>query len=345
MRRGLRRQPTHRLMPPNACSVASDPGDDATLLSVAIESLASYRRCCDRLTSAWPEFLAKRDDRLAQQRRFGIASEKVAENILEDLFTTVLDWSLTEVNNQVAYADLVLTRLGIKHLIVEVKRPGALAWNAHAVDVALVQARRYADEQRVRSIAVSDGVMLYACDHLPSGKRDRVFVRLDQVDAPMDLWWLSVDGIYRPRANSSGADLVLLPPATGDAQTSVPDARPTALHPKYKLPSWCFAYVGNSADAKTWHLPYLLADGRPDLARLPKAIQSILSNYRGAHVSSVPEIAIPDVLVTLAHAAHSVGKLPSVGPTQVSAYRQLQEALEQLDRLREVLEGPPGQSD
>jgi hypothetical protein len=304
-------------------------------------SLASYRRCCERLTAAWPEFHAKRDDRLAQQRRFGSASEKVAENILEDLFTSVLDWSLTEVNNQVDYADLVLTRLGIKHLIVEVKRPGALAWNAHAVDVALAQARRYADEQRVRSVAVSDGVMLYACDHLPGGERDRVFVRLDQVDAPLDLWWLSVDGIYRPRVDTSGADLTLLPAATEEVPTAGPEDVLALLHPKYRLPAWCFAFVGNGADTKTWHLPYLLSDGQPDLARLPKAIQAILSNYRGAHVSSVPEVAIPDVLVTLAKAAHSVGKLPSVGPTQVSAYRQLQEALEQLDRLEEVLQAQP----
>ncbi len=47
----------------------------------------------------------------------------MAEDILEDLFTTVLDWPLTDLNNQVRYADPVLTRLGIKHLIVEVKRP------------------------------------------------------------------------------------------------------------------------------------------------------------------------------------------------------------------------------
>ena len=122
-------------------------------------SLASCRRCCDRLTAAWPGFLAKREERLAQQRRFGTAAEKVAENILEDLFTMVLDWHLSEVNNQVSYTDLVLTRLGVKHLIVEVKQPGALVWNERAVNRALEQAHRYADEQKVHSIAVSDGIM------------------------------------------------------------------------------------------------------------------------------------------------------------------------------------------
>ena len=115
-------------------------------------ALASYRHCCERLTSEWRAFGAKRQERLAQERRFGAASEKVAENILEDLFTAVLDWSLADYNNQVSYADIVLTRLGIKHLIVEVKRPGALAWNQRSVDTALVQAHRYADEQKVHSV-------------------------------------------------------------------------------------------------------------------------------------------------------------------------------------------------
>jgi hypothetical protein len=31
------------------------------------------------------------------------------------------------------YADLLITRLGIKHLIIETKRRGALAWSERAV--------------------------------------------------------------------------------------------------------------------------------------------------------------------------------------------------------------------
>ena len=155
---------------------------------MTVTSLASYRRCCDQLTAAWQAFLAKREARLAQQRRFGTAAEKVAGNILEDLFTMVLDWHLSEVNNQVSYADLVLTRLGVRHPIVEVRRPGALAWNERAVNRALEQANRYADEQRVHSVAVSDGIMLYARDHVPGGQSlDRVFVHLDQPEPPLDL--------------------------------------------------------------------------------------------------------------------------------------------------------------
>ena len=286
--------------------------------------------------AAWPAFQVRRTERLTQQRRFGTAAEKVAENILEDLFTMVLDWPLADVNNQVGYADLVLTRLGIKHLIVEVKRPGALAWNERSVGLALAQAGRYADEQKVHSIAVSDGTMLYARDLIAGGHRDRAFVRLDEATAPQDLWWLSADGIYRPREDPGGSRLSLLPPVTGNAPGDAGTAEDLVLS-KYHLPARCFAYVGNAADPKSWHLPYLRADGTPDLARLPKAIQAILSNYRGAHVSTIPETAIPEVLVTLARTAYSVGKFPATSPGAATAYIRLQEALEQLGRLTDAL--------
>jgi hypothetical protein len=265
----------------------------------------------------------------------------VAENILEDLFTMVLDWPLTDINNQVDYADLILTRMGIKLLIVEVKRPGALAWNERSVSLALEQAHRYADEQKVRSIAVSDGVMLYACDLIPGGHRDRAFVRLDGVEAPLDLWWLSVDGIYRPRADPAGARLRLVPQAENQTPFPADAGQPAVVHPRYHRPARCFAYVGNAADPGTWHLPYLLAAGTPDMARLPKAIQAILSNYRGAHVSAVPENAIPEVLVTLARAAHAAGKFPATGPGSARVYQQLQEALDQLGRLDDVISPEP----
>jgi hypothetical protein len=55
------------------------------------------------MTRAWADFQAKRWERLAQQARLGTAAEKVAENILEDLFTMVLDWRLSEVNNRVGW--------------------------------------------------------------------------------------------------------------------------------------------------------------------------------------------------------------------------------------------------
>jgi hypothetical protein len=181
--------------------------------------------------------------------------------------------------------------------------------------------------------------MLYARDIIPGGYRDRLFVRLDEPQVPDDLWWLSVDGIYRPREDPDGACLRLLPTITDSA--IVPEgAEAGPVHPKYKLPVTCFAYVGSAAEPKTWRLPYLLADGSPDLARLPKAIQAILSNYRGARLSTVPEPAIPEVLVTLGRTAQRLGKLPATGSSTAPVYLQLQDALEQLGRLTDVIPEP-----
>jgi hypothetical protein len=42
----------------------------------------------------------------------------------------------------------MLSHLGIKHVLVEVKPPGALAWSRNVVDAALVQACSYARRQR-----------------------------------------------------------------------------------------------------------------------------------------------------------------------------------------------------
>jgi hypothetical protein len=117
-----------------------------------ITDLTAYRRCVERIQANWAPFQQKRKERLAQQERYGVAAEKVAENILEDLFTELLDWPVSGLSNQVGYADLVLTNLGAKYLVIEVKRPGALAWNRHAVDKALEQVRRYAAEQKVKLI-------------------------------------------------------------------------------------------------------------------------------------------------------------------------------------------------
>ena len=73
--------------------------------------LASYRRCIERISGAWPAFSTQRSERL-RQGLFGPPVEKVAENILEDLFTRVLDWNLSDVNLQVGRADIVLSNSG-----------------------------------------------------------------------------------------------------------------------------------------------------------------------------------------------------------------------------------------
>jgi len=297
--------------------------------------LAVYRRCVQRIRLRWPEFQGRRLERLRERERFGHAAERATESILEDLFTGVLDWSIGDVNHQVGYADLLLTRLGIGYLILEAKRPGALAWNRRAVEAALEQARRYADEQRVRSLAVSDGHMLYAADVAQGGLRDRVYVPLVHDEPQEALWWLSVHGIYRPAPGGAGL-LLPLERETGVDEALAGEGGESILHPKYRLPPSCFAYVGHAGDPHTWRLPYRRADGSVDPKRLPKAVQAILSNYRGARVSGIPESAIADVLVRLGRAAASLGKMPPEATQPAPVYEQLAAALKQLDRLDEI---------
>jgi hypothetical protein len=73
----------------------------------------------------------------------------------------------------------------------------------------------------------------------------------------------------------------------------------------------------------------MLEDGSIDVKRLPKAVQAILSNYRGANVS-VPEKAIPDVLRRLAAAAEQLGRMPHQGET-AEVYEMLAQALKQVE--------------
>jgi hypothetical protein len=295
-------------------------------------SLASYQRCLERIRTGWPTFRANRTARLAEAERHGTAPEKVAENILEDLFTNVLDWTLDDLDHQVGYADLLLTQMAIKYLLVEVKRPGALVWNERAVRSALNQARRYADEQRVMSVAVSDGVMLYAGDIKAGNLIDRALVRLDGPEPDPGLWWLSVHGIYRPPpdGNRLGFDVPPVPVAAAAIASAAPGTD-VLLHPKYHLPESCFAYVGNASDPHTWKLPYRHADDSVDRKRLPKAVQAILSNYRGEKVEGIPYAAIAGVLRNLSEAARSVGRMPDQCATTAPVYQQLAEVLRQFD--------------
>ena len=208
---------------------------------------------------------------------------------MEDLFSEVLDWSLADLNHEIDYADMVITQQGIKTIIIEAKRPGLLAWHGRAIEDALAQSRRYADRQRVPHIVITDGVMLYAADVENGTVRDRAYVQLDLPEPPMDLWWVSVHGIYRPRPESRDVGWHLLPrepERMGHEPAGAAEDR--ILHSKYKIPATCFAYVGDASRPTTWKLPYRLADGSIDRARLPKAIQAILSNYRGAKVRHRP---------------------------------------------------------
>lgn len=295
--------------------------------------LASYRRCAARIEAAWPSFAEQRRRRL-RQGLFDAPVEKVAENIVEDLFTTVLDWSLDDVNLQINRADIVLSDNGYKRLVLEIKRPGSLIWRRHAIQTALDQGLRYASAQNVSAVAVSDGTMLYAADVAPDGgMNDRALVALDTSRPPADLWWVSVHGIYRPCPSPAGG---LAWPAPDGALPSQPAAADGLRDHRYNLQASCFAYVGDPGNTQTWKLPYLLQDGLPDTRRLPKAIQSLFSNYRGAQVKSVPREAVPDVLVRLAIAAATLRKLPCQCADPSPAYVQAHQALEQFGRLGDV---------
>ncbi len=312
----------------------------------APEKLASYQRCREQIGEAWEEFQGRRRERLQQRERYGHAAERVTENILEDLFTKVLDWPLADVNMQVGYADMLLTRLGVKHLIVEAKRPGALAGNPRAAEQALQQACGYAREQKVHNVAVSDGHVIYAAEVIHDtaadghgGLQPRCYATLDGEEpsrSAEELFWISRHGIYRPSQKRTQAPTL---PADWEGAFGAEGVLAVAeepLHPKYRLPARCFAYVGDEEDPKSWHLPFLYADGKVDTRRLPKAVQSILSNYRGATLTSVPEASIPDVLVRLGCAATTEDKMPNQCENAAAAYVQLAEALEQIGRAREV---------
>lgn len=295
-------------------------------------SLAAYRKLVEQARGRWPGFIARRRERLAQWQRHQRVAEKVAESILEDLFTGVLDWTLAELNHQLDYADMVISQLGVKRLLIEVKRPGALAWNRRAVDEALQQARRYADEQRVGAVAISDGLMLYAADLAGGGLRDRLYVSLQEPAFPVSLWWISRDGIYRPPVDAQAPPAEIEREPSGDGPAAGAEADGVLLHRKYGLPVTCFAYAGDASKTSTWKLPYLHRDGSVDEKRMPKAIQCLLTNFRGARVGGIPESAVPDTLVRLAQAAARLGKMPDQNPETADVYRQLADALRQLGR-------------
>jgi hypothetical protein len=176
--------------------------------------------------------------------------------------------------------------------------------------------------------------MLYAADAIAGGgMSDRALVALDTNMPPADLWWVSVHGIYRS-CPSRASDLAW--PAAHGAIPSQPAAADGLRDHRYHLPANCFAYVGDPGDPRTWKLPYLLEDGLPDTRRLPKAIQSLFSNYRGAQVKTVPRKAVPDILVRLATAAATLRKLPCQCADPSPAYVQAHQALQQFGRLAAV---------
>ena len=186
---------------------------------------------------------------------------------------------------QVGYADIAISNRLAKYMVIEVERPGSLIPGRRPLESALAQARRYAGAQKIPAVAATDGRYLYAADIGGGGLIDRVMVDLSSPEAPVELWNVSVHGIYRAPCDPVGGVLML--PEVSDAVRQNPAA--VLLHPQYKLPAQCFAHVPDASQPGTWKLPYRLADGAVDFKRLPKAIQAILGNYRGARVGGIPE--------------------------------------------------------
>src|SRR5262249_52959805 len=237
--------------------------------------------------------------------------------------TTVLDWTTEQVRLQEHRVDLMLTRGGLKYLVVEVKRPGSFDGRG-AVLRALAQARGYATSLQVPRVAVSDGGIFEAYDVASDELRPRALVHLAAPEPADDLWWLSTRGIYRT------------PPPQGRTIGNPDLADDSVLHPRYRLPARCFGYVGDPVRPATWKLPYLLADGTVDARRLPKAIGAVIRDYRSQQVKGLPEEQTPQVLVRLAPAAVRTGRLPPHAPPPADIYLALLDQLNQLGRTADV---------
>lgn len=305
------------------------------MTDASYQNLSTYKQHVERVEETWSEFLTRRKDMLAQAGRFGAVPEKATETIIGSLLTEVLDWTTRDLNWQLDYADLVITRNYCKHLLVETKRPGALHTNRDAIIQAFGQAHRYADEQHVTTIAVSDGHLLRAADITDGGLKSRCVTDLASSAPPVDsLWWISVHGIYRePLSTISGDPYQTLERSQSNEDGfREPESVSTEelLHHKYKLPARCFAYVPDANNPSGWKLPYRLDNNEPDSRRLSMAIQSLLSNYRGAQVGGIPDEAIPAVMRRLEVAARELGKMPDQLATTANAYKNLAAALEQL---------------
>jgi len=300
-----------------------------------ISKLAQFRNFISHAETTWPAFQALRAERLTQAQRNGGAAEKVAEDILGDFFTTALDWGVSDLNHQVGRADLILTRSGIKRLLIEAKRPGLLMNPGNKIfRDALEQAHRYADEQHVRTIAVSDGNIFHAFDIVNGGLEERVQLRLDSAEFLPDSWWISKEGVDRP------AEILVQNESANEEDTGVivssDEMGEVVLHKKYGVPSNCFAYVPDASNPSTWKLPCWRVYGEEvDTGRLPGAIRAVVTNYRGAR-ATVPEESVSDVLVRLGKAAAKARKLPGQDPNPKDSYRQLYQALEQFGRLGDL---------
>jgi hypothetical protein len=133
-------------------------------------------------------------------------------------------------------------------------------------------------------------------------------------------------GIYHPHRQESGEGPTI--PASAPQWMPVLANR-RLLHLKCQLPAICFAYVGDANAPRAWKLPYLQADGSADAKRLPKAIQALSSNNRGAKANGIPENAVLNISLRVARVAAREGRLPHQCANPSATYVQLVEVLRQ----------------
>jgi hypothetical protein len=194
---------------------------------------------------------------------------------------------------------------------------------------------------------VSDGTLFYAADIVSGGLKHRARLRLDHPTPCLDAFWVSVDDIYRvpeKRTEDPIPEPAIAAAASAETVQGVivaAEAYAPLLHPKYKRPAECFAYVGDARNPHTWKLPYRLPNGMVDTKHLTGAIRSVISNYRGARVQ-IPEQAVPDVLMRLGKAVAEIGKMPGQASNPPQTYQQLYDVLRQIDRLKEIFSSHPG---
>ncbi|WP_414039289.1 hypothetical protein ACJU26_08660 [Acidithiobacillus sp. M4-SHS-6] len=258
---------------------------------------------------------------------FGTNSEKVAENILGYFFHQVLGWPVSSLVWQVNRADLILTHRMRKYCIVEVKKPGQLA-SRRAFRKALAQGIGYAKKERVSKVAISDGTRLYAADIHQFGHTTRLWTRLDTVvPDEHQLWRLNFSGIRQDDFGDTQEDLVFPEDYFDIIDTDYWDEDILTLK---GLPSWCFAYVGNPEDTRTWKFPYLTVHGEVDRIRLPKVVSALVSLYQGRKKPEIPVEALPSVYRILWNAVQAVDKVPGLENPVPPIYWQFLDVIKRL---------------
>lgn len=295
-------------------------------------SLTAHHRFQKHLHSAWPGFLARRAERL-RGLESGHEGEAVTKHIIEDLFTHVLGFSQADLVQQSPGPSstprpcLIITRLGLNSMVLQALPPHTLSGFGASVRAVLSQSHRCVSAQVILALGVCDGFLLYAEEQAHGGRRPRVFVTLDSPTPPPDLFWLSTDGVWRRRDDlPQGWD-----PLASHIHHRPFDPEPEILlDPTHHLPFTCFAYVGDASKPRTWHLPYLHANGSIDNAGLLRAIQAVVSGSHDQGLSSslVPPASVPVVLLRLAHAANASHQWP-LHAASAPAYRLLDQALRQ----------------